>query len=366
MKQNNKLRLKSISFSLAFFLTACGGGGSDDEIANTPEVATQSGTPNGTSSGTPTPSGTPNNTTSTPAIPTTSSAQCGFTPTIGNITDIVLATGQSNLIGPDTEVAAEIGAFDKVVKFNPPDEPHPQVFAWTVDPRNGNAGLGWKVANLTQSWHDTNPGSGGLANNNFAFHFAKQVAERSSTCRVVGIIMVGEGGKGISHWDVGMPGWTEVERHVGEALSAAGKTSLNGILWHQGESDWITDGTCFPGDTCVPGMPDFYPQKLYNKIADPNINNPYADTALIDRLRRRSWFGEGKPFIAAETLKAPVNVHLNKLNDDDDFWTATVRGDTASGLGINATDPFQNHYSAEGLRELGERYAIEYIKMQGY
>lgn len=281
------------------------------------------------------------------------------------ITDIVLATGQSNLIGADTTVAASLDQFGKVISFTEPDSPHARVFAWTVDPFSDNAGLGWEVARLTQSWHDTNPGSGGIARNNLAFHFAKQVATQASGCRVVGIVMVAEGGTGIEHWDEGAAGWNEVVRQVSAAVSAIGKTSIDGILWHQGESDWIADGSCFPGGNCVNGRPDFYPQRLYSRIADPSIPNQVGDQALIDRVRRQSWFGDSRPFIAAETLRAPVNVHLNKLNTDDDFWTATVRGDAASGLEINPADPFENHYSAEGLRQLGRRYASEYMKMKG-
>lgn len=340
--KNNKshcnLALQSLTLLTTLFLAACNGGTPDENDGAIVSVQSLANT----------------------------NAQCNGTPGPGNITDVILATGQSNLIGPDTTVSATLDSFGKVIQFQRPDKPHPYVFAWTVDPDNNNAGLGWQIADLTQSWHDTNPGVGGIARNNFAFHFAKQVADRSSTCRIIGIVMVAEGGKGISHWDYGQPGWNQVERHVGEALDAIGKTSLDGILWHQGESDWIINGTCFPDDVCANDLPDYYAQKLFDKIADPEISNPYGRSALINRLRRQSWYGENKPFIAAETLQAPMNVHLNKLNDDKDYWTATVRGDIASGLDISETDPSRNHYSAAGLRKLGERYATEYIKMRSY
>ncbi len=294
-----------------------------------------------------------------------SDPDCNDTYTANQITDLVLVTGQSNVIGPDTEVSAIVDRFDQVLQFLSPDQPHPRVFAWTVDPNRNNAGLGWQVARLTQSWHDSNPGVGGIARNNFGFHFAKQVAKRAGDCRVIGLVMVSEGGRGIAHWDEGATGWNEVERHLNEAMSAIGKTSIDGVLWHQGESDWIADGTCYPNDSCVNNIPDFYAQKLYSKIADPTINNTVGNAALIDRLQRVQWFGRNKPFIAAETLQAPVNVHLNKLNTDDDPWTATVRGDLASGLEPNILDPFNNHYSGEGLRQLGRRYARAYLSMEG-
>lgn len=85
----------------------------------------------------------------------------------------------------------------------------------------------------------------------------------------------------------------------------------------------------------------------------------------MDRLRKEPWFGEAKPFIAGETIKAPVNIHLNKLNTDNDRWTATVDSDLQSGLGIRIDDPSQNHYNANGLRELGARYATAYLNMAG-
>ena len=298
--------------------------------------------------------------------PVSNFACTGGTPSPSDITDIILATGQSNLIGPDTVVAATIDQFGKVVEFQQPDLPHPRVFAWNVDPTNNNAGIGWKTADLTQSWHKTNPGAGGIAHNNLAFHFAKQVADRASTCKVIGLVMMAEGGRGIGYWDTGEDGWNQIVSQVSNALEALGRSSIDGIIWHQGESDWIIDGSCYPGPECINNTPDFYAQKLYSRIADPDIANPFGDSALIDRLRRESWFGENKPFIASETLKAPVNIHLRKLNADNDEWTGTIRGDNTSGLEINPNDPFANHYSASGLRKLGERYATEYIRMENY
>ena len=280
----------------------------------------------------------------------------------GDITDLILVTGQSNVTGAETEVSATLDRWGQVIEFHAPDQSHPRVFAWTVDPQSANAGTGWEVASLTQSWHDSNPGVGGIARNSFAFHFGKQVVDHSD-CRVVGLITVSEGGKGISHWDDNAPGWNEVVSQVSEALSAIGRSSIDGILWHQGESDWIVDGTCYGSERCQNNQPDYYAQKLYSRIANPALANPIGKSALIDRLRRTPWYGEGKPFIAGETVKAPVNLHLNKLNTDSDPWTACVDSDIDSGLGIRDDDPFKNHYDADGLRELGARYANTYLKM---
>ena len=303
-------------------------------------------------------------TVNNPVTGTRNDAVCGGTYHPSDITDLMLVTGQSNVTGADTSVSATLDQWGRVISFSEPDQSHPRVFAWTVDPSRNNAGTGWQVAALNQSWHDSAPGVGGIARNNFAFHFAKQVADRGG-CRVVGFVMVSEGGKGIAHWDNNAPGWNEVVMQVTEALSAIGRTSIDGILWHQGESDWIIDGTCFTGQDCRNDLPDYYAQKLYSRIADSSIPNPVGRSALIDRLRRESWYGDGKPFIAGETIQAPVNIHLNKLNNDNDRWTACVDSDITSGLGIREDDPFRNHYNAAGLRELGARYATEYLKMTG-
>ena len=279
-----------------------------------------------------------------------------------DITDLILVTGQSNVTGANTEVSATLDRWGRVSEFNGPDKPHSRVFAWTVDPHSGNAGAGWKVASLTQSWHDKNPGVGGVAHNNFAFHFAKKVAEKDS-CRVVGLIVVSEAGRGISHWDYSAPGWNEVVRQVNDAMSAIGRTSIDGILWHQGESDWIANGTCYKVERCQNNHPDYYAQKLYSRIADPSVPNHIGRFALIDRLRRADWFGSGKPFIAGETAKAPVNSVLNKLNTDNDRWTATINSDAASGIETRSDDIAGIHFSATGLRELGARYAYAYLNL---
>ncbi len=296
---------------------------------------------------------------------TETNAHCKGSYNPADITDLVLVTGQSNVTGAQTSVSATTDQWGKVIEFHAPDNSHPRVFVWTVDPASHNAGTGWRVAALNQTWHDSAPGVGGIARNNFGFHFAKQVAERGG-CRVVGFVMVSEGGKGISHWDYNAPGWNEVVSQVTEAMSAIGRSSIDGILWHQGESDWIIDGTCYTGDRCRNNQPDYYPQKLYSQIANKSIPNAVGKAALIDRLRAESWFSAGKPFIAGETIQAPVNAHLNKLNTDNDHWTACVNSDMNSGLGIRADDPFRNHYNAAGLRELGARYATEYLKMTGH
>lgn len=290
-----------------------------------------------------------------------SNSNCGGSQP-SDITDLILITGQSNVTGANTAVAAIHDQFGNVLQFNEPDTSHPRVFAWTVVPDTNNVGAGWQVASLAQTWHDKNPGVGGAAHNSFALHFGKSVANQDK-CKVVGLIVVAEPGRGISHWDNAAPGWNEVVSQVHDAMAAIGRTSIDGILWHQGESDWIVDGTCYGSETCQNNLPDYYPQKLYSRIADPLISNPIGNEALIDRLRKTEWFAESKPFIAGETARAPVNVHLNKLNTDNDRWTACINSDLESGIETLAKDVDRIHFSADGLREIGRRYAVAYLNM---
>ena len=227
------------------------------------------------------------------------------------ITDVVLVTGQSNALGADTSYDASI------------DIPHPRAFAFTEN--------GWRVADLNQvwdlGWHprnfpDTDP------SNNFGFHFARKVAERRPD-RVVGFILVTAPGEAISSWDYESELYVKIRNRVVIALNELpSKATIDGILWHQGETDWA--------DT------DYYTSKLND---------------VIRNFRGESWFGDGRPFICGETVEAPVNNRLMALNTDGDSWTGCVASD---GL---PTFLDGLHFSAEGLRIIGTRYATQYLQM---
>jgi len=229
----------------------------------------------------------------------------------GNITDLILVTGQSNALGADT-------TFD-VLR----DVPHERAFAYTSE--------GWQVADLHQvwdlGWHprndpDTDP------SNNFGFHFATKVAERRSD-RIVGFILVTAPGAEIDTWDYNGEFYLKIRNKVITALNELpSKATVDGILWHQGETDWDDS--------------EYYRSKL-------------AD--VINNFRGESWFGGGRPFICGETVQAPLNRLLTALNDDGDPWTGCVESDGLS------TILDRLHFSAEGLRILGTRYATKYLQM---
>ena len=215
------------------------------------------------------------------------------------------------------------------------------MFAYTAE--------GWQVAELYQSWDNgAHPGTGNpddvdQTHNNFALHFGKRLAELDDNI-VVGFILVSEPGEGINHWEPGETGMLRVQQKVLAAINELpSRIELDGILWHQGETDWQIEGTSDP-DVEQPAPVDYYPQAL---------------NTLIENFRLEAWFDESKPFICGETIQADVNVHLNMLNTDGDDSTACV-----SGAGLPAITEEGNHFDDEALRTIGRRYADQYFLMR--
>jgi len=244
------------------------------------------------------------------------------------ITDLILVTGQSNALGENTD-------FDPAL-----DSPIDRVYAWTED-------NGWQRASLRQVWDRnwsprTHPDSD--PHNNFGFHFAKTVATQAQD-RVVGFVLVTAPGEGISHWDYNTYFYNEVSRKALEALNALPhKQVFDGILWHQGETDWLLNGSSDPDLNGVVVGDNYYSDKL---------------SALIANFRTENWFARNGLFICGETAQAPVNARLMALNTDPDPATACVTGD-----GLPTFDqPDYVHFTAEALRELGGNYAEKYLEL---
>ncbi len=242
------------------------------------------------------------------------------------ITDLILVTGQSNTLGANTRVNAKL------------DSPHPRVLAFTDE--------GWQMAELHQVWdRGAHPGNGDrdatdMIHNNFALHFGKRLVELDDNA-VVGIILVSEPGMGIRNWAPGAPGMVRVQQKVIAAINALPhKSALDGILWHQGETDWQLAGT---SDVLAaqPAADDYYPVRF---------------SSLLENFRLENWFDRNTPFICAETIKAfGVNTHLNSLNFDNDANTACVEGEELPSVREGG-----NHFNAQALRTLGQRYAERY------
>jgi hypothetical protein len=233
------------------------------------------------------------------------------------ITDVVLITGQSNALGVET-ILYEPDRYDERL-----DSPVKRVYAWTS--------TGWTIASLRQIWDrnwyprsdiDADPA------NNFGFHFAKQMV-LADPSRVVGIIMVTAPGHSISHWDKEGAFYQHMETKVTAALGALShKSALDGVLWHQGESDYYDN--------------DYYSEKL---------------RTLIANLRAEPWLSSEAAFICGETLNSPVNNRLRLLNTDGDSKTGCVSADDLESVGDDI------HFSTDSLRTIGERYATKYRQL---
>lgn len=244
----------------------------------------------------------------------------------GSITDLVMITGQSNALGTET-------GFDSSI-----DYPVERFYAYTDN--------GWQLASLRQvwdlGWHPRTD-IGTDPHNNFGFHFGKSIVAQNGE-RVVGIVLVTAPGEGISHWDSQGYFYNKLRNKALAALaSLPHKEKFDGVLWHQGETDWSGDGSLDPDLAGVGVANDYYSQKLWQ---------------LISNFRNDAWFGPDLPFICAETVRSPVNSRLNALNRDSDPWTACV-----SASSLPTYDEAQVHFSAAGLRQLGANYAEQYLDM---
>jgi len=231
--------------------------------------------------------------------------------TPADITDLILVTGQSNALGAES-------AFDAGLDF-----PHKQVFAFTDQ--------GWQQADLHQVWdlgHFPRGNPGEEPNNNLALHMAKEVARQRGD-RVVGFVLATAPGQSITHWSPAGEFFQQIDNKVLQAINQLPqKSQLDGILWHQGESD--------------EGDPDYH-LKL---------------DSLIENFRVQNWFSSDRPFICGETaVFEVVNRQLKALNNNGDQWSGCVGSENLQ----THLDGF--HFNAEGLRELGRRYALKYLEI---
>ena len=332
----DRKNLNCVAVLLATLLTGCNSSGSalSEAVPDTDETTRADTTPVETTPTEYTPDeSTPNETTSedNPQPPIDWSV---LTPQAGDITDLILVTGQSNVRGSNTD-------FDPTL-----DAPNKQALVF-------NSSGQWGVSDLHNAW-DGNwaPGNGSLQDNkrqphnNFVFHFGKVVAERDSS-RVIGYVVLSAPGKGIAHWDRDKEFFYEVRDLALSALNAQGvKSEFDAVLWHQGETDWQSHGTSDPqifGEQR--NYPNYYREKLASLIAD---------------FRGQSWVNDNAYFICGETAIAPINEVLMELNHDGDSRTGCV---SADGLTTIDADPVPVHFDANGLRELGKRYAELYLRL---
>lgn len=232
------------------------------------------------------------------------------------ITDVILVTGQSNALGAETK---PYDPYDAAL-----DSPVRRVYAYTEN--------GWSIAGLEQIWDlgwIPRGDIGSAPANNFAFHFGKSLVRKDPDA-VVGIIMVTAPGAGIEHWDIDGPFFDQINARVRRALEALpGDARVQGILWHQGETD-------------------FYRSNHYRNQLK----------TLIGNFRDQRWLADDAVFICGETLNSPVNANLLELNSDGDPSTGCVVASDLESIGDDV------HFNADSLRTLGMRYSEEYQSLR--
>jgi Carbohydrate esterase, sialic acid-specific acetylesterase len=227
---------------------------------------------------------------------------------------LYLLMGQSNMAG-----RGEIGTEDKT--------PHPRVLVLTTN----NV---WETA-VEPITHDRKSGLGvgpSLA-------FGKAMAEKDPSV-TIGLVPCAIGGTRLNRWQKGADLY---ERAVKRAQIAMKDGTLEGVLWHQGESDSGTNT-----------LANSYGERLYQMIRDlrtdlGSTNLPFVAAQIGEFLYTR----KDNPSPFAKT----VNTALAKLPENVPF-TACVSSHDLKDKGDNL------HFDAASQREMGRRYATEMLQLQ--
>ena len=151
----------------------------------------------------------------------------------------IIASGQSNMLGADGFIT---DGGDKTTDS--------RVKVW-----NGSSFI---TADLTLAPFAQGPSND---NNNLAFHFAKALAEKEDA--IVQIIFSAFGGNSISNWvgaGTSSTNWVAIT----DQITASGVSTIDGFIWHQGESD--SASATYPSDV----------QTLMDQFYDLSQVNPSA------------------------------------------------------------------------------------------
>lgn len=222
---------------------------------------------------------------------------------------VYLLIGQSNMAGRAPFSGEEAATIDRCYLLNDKDA--------------------WEPARNPLNRYSTIRKGLDMQKMNPGFGFSKTMLEANKGISI-GLVVNAKGGTKIEQWKKGSQFYSEAIRRTKEAEKTG---TLKGILWHQGESDG--------------GNPDGYADKLKALVGDlrKDLNNPDL------------------PFVAGEVFydakKKPgtkaINDELNKLPGNVPL-TACV-----SAKGLTTAD--NTHFDNKGMKQLGERYAEEMLKL---
>ncbi len=228
---------------------------------------------------------------------------------------LFLLAGQSNMAG-----RGDVAADDRLA--------HPRV--WMFDRQNQ-----WSPA--VEPMHFDKPIAAVGPGRAFGVAIAEALPDAN-----IGLIPTAVGGSPITAWEPGVQ-YPETGAHpwddaIRRAKAAASRGELRAILWHQGESDG--------NDAAAPQ----YEARLRALIG--RFRAEFRDPALPFLIGQLGRF-DGKPWTPGyEQVDA---AHRRVAAD-----TPRVAFVASDGLGDKGD---QLHFSAEGARELGRRYARVYLEM---
>ena len=240
-----------------------------------------------------------------------------------HVPDVVfLVTGQSNSQGTG-------GYYDP---NNEDDQMDENILSWNIHDKS------WDIASL-ERYMGTKP----LNAQCFAFHFAKKYIKRFPQ-RKVGLVVCGAPGQSICRWShTEYPRSTNGKKDIGdifdksvlymkEALKKSKANRVEGVLWHQSESDFNETH-------------EYYRHRLKHVITE-----------------YRRMFNKDLAFIAGEVLRCndtdKQNVVLRELNHNNDMLTRCAFSKNLPHCGDEL------HFSTQAHRDLGDMYFEQYMISQ--
>lgn len=171
------------------------------------------------------------------------------------------------------------------------------------------------------------------------FAFAKKLVEENPDI-TVGLIPMAVGGTPISLW---MKGTDFYLKSLEAAQIARQSGVIKGVLWHQGEHDTFTVYTATN-----------YKKNLIQLIDDirKDLQDPYLPFIVGG-------------FTDSSYSQADIN-RITVWNRIKDVGTTFFRTGYVQSAGADYIDGNEIHFSAEGQRVMGERYADEYLRISGF
>jgi hypothetical protein len=222
--------------------------------------------------------------------------------------EIYLLIGQSNMAGRGPIEEQDLDTLENVFLFT------------------GIEGKEWEKAANPMNKYSTVRKSLAMQKLNPAYSFGREMA-KTRKGKQIGLVVNAKGGTSIALWAPGEELYIEAVKQAKQAMEFG---ELKGIVWHQGESDASKTG------------------KYLSKIE-----------TLIEALRL-DLNCANVPFIAGQLSEdKPKRIDFNKMI----LNLPEVVRNTAVATSENLHTIDSTHFDAASQRLLGERYAVEMLKL---